>query len=475
MTPFTPHRRMKTLLLLSALGWILAFATPVRAAANGPQLPPHTKARLANGLTLLLMEQHEVPLVSLHAVIKAGSLADPDGREGLALLTAQLLRRGTATRNAAQISSELDFIGATLEVGGDPDRAFLAAEFMQKDTATALELLSDLLRQPKFEAAEVEKLVKQTVDGIKAEKEEAQAVLGRYYAGALFGAHPYSRSPDGDERSVAAITRADVAAFYDRHYGPETTLIAVVGDFATADMQKALEARFGGWASRNRTAPPTPPAPTPVAGRRLLLVDKPDSTQTYFAIGNVGIPRNHPDRTTIELVNLLLGGRFTSWLNEALRINSGLTYGARSRFTQRLVAGPFAISSFTANTNTVKAIDMALDVLARLHRDGVNETQLQSAKDYLKGQFPPRIETSDELAPLLADLEFYGLDDREVNELFARIDAVSTADVRRVIDRHFPKDNLVFTLIGKAAEIEPAVKKYAPELTRRSIDDPGFK
>ena len=104
MTPFTPHRRMKTLLLLSALGWILAVATPVRAAANGPQLPPHTKARLANGLTLLLMEQHEVPLVSLHAVIKAGSLADPDGREGLALLTAQLLRRGTATRNAVGIA-----------------------------------------------------------------------------------------------------------------------------------------------------------------------------------------------------------------------------------------------------------------------------------------------------------------------------------------------------------------------------------
>lgn len=457
------------------VSWFLAGASVARAADEGPQLPPHRRVALANGLTLLFMEQHEVPLVSVQIVVRAGGVTDPAGKEGLALLTAELLRRGTARRTADQIASELDFIGGTLEIGGDPDRVFLASEFMKKDTGAALDLLSDLLRHPGFPDAEVEKVIRQRVDGIKQAKEEARAVLPHYFAAALFGRHPYARPPEGDERSLASIRREDVVACYERLYGPETTLLAVAGDFVSAEMERVLAEKLGDWKSRGRPLPPLPPSPAPVQGRKLLLVNKPDSTQTHFAIGNVGIARHHPDRTGVELINLLFGGRFTSMLNEALRVNSGLTYGARSRFSQHRVAGPFALSSFTANASTVKAIDLALEVLQTLHRDGVSEGQLRSAKDYYKGQFPPRIETTDQLAALLADLEFYGLDEREVNGLFARIDAFTTADARRIIDRHFPREHLVFALIGKAAEIEAAVKHYAPQVERREIEQPGFQ
>jgi predicted Zn-dependent peptidase len=466
---------MRTRSILYILAWLLAGASVGWAAGEGPQLPRHRKVALTNGLTLLLMEQHEVPLVSVQIVVRAGGVADPAGKEGLALLTAELLRRGTQRRTADQIASELDFIGGTIEIGGDPDRVFLVSEFMKKDTAAALDLLSDLLRHPNFPGAEVEKLIKQRVDGIKQDKEEARAVLPHYFAAALFGSHPYARPPEGDERSLASIQRDDVAAFYERLYGPETTILAVAGDFVSAEMEHTLAEKLDGWKPRGRTGTSQPPTPNPIKGRKLLLVNKPDSTQTYFAIGNVGIARNNPDRTGVELVNLLFGGRFTSMLNEALRVNSGLTYGARSRFEAHQIAGPFLISSFTANPTTVKAIDMALDVLQTLHRDGVSEEQLRSAKDYLKGQFPPRIETTDQLAALLADLEFYGLDEREVNELFQRIDAFTTADARRVIDRYFPRENLVFALIGKSAEIEAAVKRYAPQIEKREIEQPGFK
>jgi zinc protease len=444
------------------------------AAGEGPQLPSSRKLALTNGLTAVLMEQHEVPLISIRAVVRAGAVTDPEDREGLALLTAELLRRGTRHRTAEQIASELDFIGGSLDIGGDLDRVFLAAEFMKKDTAVALDLLSDLLRYPSFPAMEVEKLIKQRVDGIKQDKEEAREGLPRYFAAALFGRHPYARPPEGDEQSLASIGRDHVAAFYDRHYGPETTILTVVGDFTSADMERALTERFADWKSRGRTESAPPVTPEAVKGRRLLLVNKPDSPQTFFAIGNVGIARNNPDRTGVDLVNLLLGGRFTSMLNEALRINSGLTYGARSRFERYRVAGPFSISSFTPNATTAKAIDMALDVLEKLHREGVSDEQLRSAKDYLKGQFPPRIETTDQLAALWADLEFYGLDAREVNELFQRIDAFTTSDARRIIRQYFPREHLVFALIGKAGEIETAVKKYAPEMDRREIDRPGF-
>lgn len=466
---------MKTRSILSIVVCLLACTPAGWAAGEGPQLPPYRKVALTNGLTLLLMEQHKVPLVSVEVVVRAGAVADPEGKEGLAVLTAELLRRGTQRRTADEIAAELDFIGGSLEIGGDPDRVFLASEFMAKDTAAALDLLGDVLQHPGFPSNEVEKLVQQKVDGVKQDKEEAGEVLPRYFAAALFGHHPYARSSEGDEKSLASIQRADVAAFYDQYYGPETTIVAVAGDFVPAEMERALAEKLAGWAPRGRKGSLPPPAPAVVKGRKLRLINKPDSTQTYFAIGNVGIARDNPDRTGIELVNLLFGGRFTSMLNAALRIDSGLTYGAHSRFAQHQVAGPFAITSFTANPTTVQTIDLALEVLEKLHRDGVSEAQLRSAKDYLKGQFPPHIETTDQLAAVLADLEFYGLSAREVNELFPRIDAFTTAEARRIIQQYFPRENLVFVLIGKASEIEASVGKYAPHLEKREIDQPGFK
>jgi DNA-directed RNA polymerase len=215
-------------------------------------------------------------------------------------------------------------------------------------------------------------------------------------------------------------------------------------------------------------------APRLFQGNKLVLVNKADATQTFFMIGNVGIRRGDPDRTGVNVVNTVFGGRFTSMLNEALRINSGLTYGAFSRFEGHQVAGPFAISSFTRNETTTNALDMALDVLRRLHREGLSESQLRSAKAYLKGQFPPRLETTDQLAALLADLEFFGLDDREINELFARVDSVTVGEARRLIRNHFPLENLVLVLIGKADEIKAAVAKYAPQLEVKDITHPGF-
>ncbi|MFN7929090.1 MAG: pitrilysin family protein [Blastocatellia bacterium] len=283
-----------------------------------------------------------------------------------------------------------------------------------------------------------------------------------------------ARPEDGDEKSLAAIKRLDVVNFYDKNFGPEATTIAVVGDFDLASMLNALTAKFGGW--KQKGSAPTAKLTAPVAsqGKKLLLVDKPDSTQTYFLIGNVGIARTNADRVGIQVVNTVFGGRFTSILNDALRVNSGLTYGARSSFTQQQVAGPFVISTYTQNKTTVQAIDMALDLLKQLHAQGLSAEQLKSAKAYIKGTFPPNIETNDQLARLLVDLELYGLTESEINDYFAQIDALTLADVRRIIHQYYPLENLVFTLIGKADEIREQVKKYAPQLDEKKISQPGF-
>jgi predicted Zn-dependent peptidase len=161
-------------------------------------------------------------------------------------------------------------------------------------------------------------------------------------------------------------------------------------------------------------------------------------------------------------------------LNEALRVESGLTYGVQSSFDSRKDPGVFGIYSFTRNETTAQALDLALQVLEKLHKEGVTAQQLASAKSYIKGQFPPSIETSSQLARRIAQNEFYGLDDSEINQLEARIDAVSPEMARQVIEKHFPTENLVFTVIGKTSEIGPVVKKYAEKQDARAISEPGF-
>jgi len=218
----------------------------------------------------------------------------------------------------------------------------------------------------------------------------------------------------------------------------------------------------------------TIPEATPFSGKKLLLVDKPDSTQTFFVVGNLGINRTNADRVYINIINTLFGGRFTSMLNSELRIKSGLSYGARSSFTERKVRGPFLISTYTRNETTEKAIDLTLDVMKRLREKGITEEELKSAKTYIKGQFPPTIETNDQLAGTLTQLELYGLDENEVNGLYARIDSMTMADAQRVIKQYFPLDDLVFVLIGKAEEIKKVAQKYAQKLDSKSINQPGF-
>jgi predicted Zn-dependent peptidase len=443
------------------------------AAAQTLHMPPHEKYVLKNGLTVLLLEKHGVPMINLFAIVKTGSTADPVGEEGLASITAGLLRKGTKARTAQQFAADFDFIGGEFEADAGADYSSVSAEFLTKDLARGLELFSDALLHPTFPQAEVEKLLAQSIDGVRGAKDDPQQVLGAYYDGYLYGTHPYGRPSGGDEVSLQRIKRDAIVRLYEAIYAPGNTLLAVAGEFNGAEMRKKLEDVFGGWPARTVAASPIAATP-PAKGKRLLLVDKDDATQTYFAFGNVGIARNDPDRVAIRVVNTIFGGRFTSELNEALRVESGYTYNVSSFFDSRKAPGPFEISSFTKNETTTPAIDLALQVLEKLHKHGVTDEQLKSAKSYIKGQFPPNIETSRQLAQIIASHEFYGLGDEEINQLEARVDAVTPEVAKQVIQKHFPAENLVFVLIGKTSAIGKAVEKYAEKRDARAITEPGF-
>ena len=465
------NRKIKPLRFLVSAVLALGFAWT--SIAQTLKLPPHEKIVLKNGLTLLLLEKHGVPIVDFAAIVKGGSVADPAGQEGLASVTAGLLRKGTAKRSAQQFAADLDFIGAEFGADASTDYSALSCEFLAKDVDKGLDLFSDALLHPAFAPAEVDKLLAQEIDGIKAAKDEAQSVALNYYYGYLFGKHPYGRPGGGDELSLARIKRDAIAKFYETNYAPGNTILAIAGEFNSTQMRAKIEQALGGWTAKP-AALPAVPAPLPVKGKKLLLVDKPDSTQTFFVFGNVGTAENDPDRVAIRVVNTIFGGRFTSELNEALRVESGLTYGAAAFFDSRKEPGAFAIYSYTKNESTVQAIDLALQVLAKLHREGVSAEQLASAKSYIKGQFPPSIETSEQLAKRIAANEFYGLDDDEINKLEERVDAVTPEIAKQVIAKHFPEDNLVFMLIGKASEISGGVKRYTAQQDTRKISEPGF-
>jgi predicted Zn-dependent peptidase len=250
------------------------------------------------------------------------------------------------------------------------------------------------------------------------------------------------------------------------------TFIAV-GDFDPAAMKSLLASSLGrmgkgephGWKTAARPAGPS----------RLLLVNKPDATQTYFEIGHAGVDRKHPDRTAIQVVNTLFGGRFTSMLNDALRVNAGLTYGARSGFDNDRLTGAFRISSYTRTAATVQAIDMALDLLRKLREQGISAGQLQSAKAYLKGMYPTRtMETAGQLAGVLADIETFGLSRGEFDDYFARVDAVTLDQANAAAKKYFGSEPLRFVLLGNAGAIRDQVKKYAPEMAEIEVTAPGY-
>jgi zinc protease len=450
---------------------LLTFAATL--PAQKLQIPPHEKVVLKNGLTVLLLEKRGVPIVDVSALIKTGAIADPLGQEGLASITAGLLRKGSKSHTAQQFADDIDFIGGSFDADAGADYSSASAEFLTKDITKGFDLLSDAILHPTFPQDEVDKLLAQSIDGVKASKDSANAVIFDYYEGYLYDGKAYGRPTGGDEVSLAKIKRDSIVKFYETYYTPGNTILAVAGDFNAAEVKKKIEDTFGAWAAK--------PAPAvkwdsvaPSKGKRLLLVNKSDATQTFFVFGNIGTSATDPDRVAIRVVNTVFGSRFTSMLNEALRVESGLTYGAGSFFRSAKMPGPFAIYSFTRNETTDKALELALEILKKLHTGGLTAEQLASAKSYMKGQFPPTVETSAQLAHLIASNEFYGLTDDEVNLLDQRIDAVTPEIAKQVIAKHFPSENLVFVLIGKSSEIAAGVKKFADKQDSRDITAPGF-
>ncbi len=441
----------------------------------GVTLPPAERLVLDNGTVIILSENREVPLIGVQAIVKGGGVADPPGKSGLARLFASLIEKGAGERDAAAFAEAIDAVGGRLTAAAGLEDITISGDFLARDADLAVELLADMLRRPKLDRAELRKQSDRAINFILAAKDSDPGDLVPLYAGAfLFGEHAYGRPVEGSETSLAAISHRDVLRYYEQQVGGDRLIVSVSGHFDPAAMRARLSAAFADW--RAATEPlPEVPAAEKQAGRRVLLVDKPGATQTYFWIGNVGVARNYDRRADLDIANTVFGGRFTSMLNTALRIESGLTYGARSRLTRPSQPGSVGIVSYTQTEATVEAIDMALGVLSTLRDLGLDEPSIASAQNYVLGQFPMRLETAAQLAAQFAALEAYGLDRNFVDAYGAQIAEVGVDSVAAVIAAVYPPpDDLVFVLLGDGEAIREAIGKYGP-VTEMSIRDPEFR
>ena len=442
----------------------VVFMFPVLAQTKSAafKLPPYEKFVLPNGLTIYLMEQHEVPVINVTAIVPAGAIYDGD-KSGLASLTAECLQHGTKNYTKQALEEELDFIGASLSTYASKESAGLAARFVTKDQDKVFMIIKEVLLTPAFNAEEFDKEKKRTLVNLEQAKESPRQVIGGYWDKFIYGDHVYGNLVSGNTSTVSKLTREDLLAFYKANYMPNGSAIAVAGDFNSKAMKQKLTTLFSEWKKSNQPqqnlAVKTITYPTSTG---VLLVNKEDARETTFYIGGKGVNRNNPDYVAIEVINTAFGGRFTSWLNDKLRVNSGLTYGASSRFSSLKNAGTFLISTFTATKTTEPTINGALEVLDSLHKYGIDDKTLASAKNYVKGQFPPRYETSGQLANLLTQMFWYGFDDSFINNFQNNVDGLTAEKAKEIVAKYFPKDKLQFVLVGKSADIKKIAEKYGP-------------
>lgn len=463
---------MNRLLLL----WLVLCAPLIAgpAQAQGVTLPDVHRVELENGAVLILHEKRDVPLIGLQAIIRGGAVSDPDGKQGLSSLLAGMLEKGAGDRDAAAFAETVDAVGGSLSARAGLESMTISAEFLARDADLLVELLVDMLREPALDAAEMRKLRDRRINLIRAAKDGDPRRLSPVYGSAfLFGEHPYGTPVDGSEESLAQITHRDLLGYYRDYVGADRLIVAVAGDFDAAALADQLSAAFADW--RKAAAPlPEFDAPVPQQGRRVLLVDKPGATQSYFWIGNVGVDIKYAQRAELDIANTLFGGRFTSLLMDELRTKAGLTYGAYSVLLRPSKAGSVAIVSYTKTDSTIEAMDLALSLLVRLRAEGFGDDLIRSGQNYILGQFPPRLETAAQLAGQFARLVAYGLDASYVDDYGDAIAGADGESIRSVINAVYPEsDNLVFSVLGDADLIRDDIAKYGP-VTEMLMTDPRF-
>lgn len=420
-------------------------------------LPPIVTRELPNGLKLMIVEQHELPLADFILVVGRGGTVDPSGKGGAGNLTSSMLTEGTTTRTSLQIADQVAFLGINLNANSSWDASTVALHTPTAQLDSALALFADVALRPAFPDQDFQRVKKNRLTSLIQLKDRPTAIADQAYASILYGAgHPYGHQLTGTEASINGMTTADLRLFYQANFVPNNSTLIIVGDVTPAQIERKINALFGGW-KKGAVAPYGFSDAPKANATTVYLIDKPGAAQSSFRIGSIGVPRSTRDYFALNVLNTILGGSFTSRLNQNLREKHGYTYGARSRFDMRQSAGPFTASAEIVAAKTDSGLVEFMNELNAV-RDTVPAIELRKSKRYLQLGMPGDFETTQQIANQLVPVALYGLSLDYYNNYVSNIEAVTQADVQRVARQYINPANLAIVVVGDRKSIEEGLK-----------------
>ncbi len=422
------------------------------------KLPTAESFKLANGLTVLLVERHNLPILAANLVTLTGSEANPVNRPGLAGFTADMLQEGTKNRPALKLADDVDQIGAQLNTGSTSDMSQVTIRSLTRNEDAAFDVLSDVVLHPAFDEKEVDRIRSRRQTALLQEKDNPSAIARKASYLALYGPnHPYGYLESGTVDSNKAITREDLSKFWQSGYVPGNSALVVVGDITQPVLKQMAEKYFGKWTgSAERRLPPRINSnPT----RSILVIDKPDAPQTAVRFASIAAQRSTPDYVSLEVMNTALGGLFSSRLNMNLREQHGYTYGAFSTFLMRRAPGPFLAYASIRTDATGPAVREMFGEIERIRRSQLSDEELKMSKGAFEQSLAGRFETSPETAATVGDLFVYSLPLDYYNTLPPKIKSVTGVDVQRVASQYLKPEAMVVVAVGDKAKIAPELKK----------------
>jgi zinc protease len=408
------------------------------------------KEVLPNGLTVLIVPRHNLPVVKVNLIIKSGATEEPQELAGLASLTASLMNEGTTQRSSEQISEEVEFMGASLGASAAQDYSSVSLSILKKDIDKGFELFSDILLHPTFAQEEINRKVELLKSSFIAREESPGFLAGRAYINEIFEGHPYGRLTSGTSETIQRIKQKDIKKFHKTHFRPNNAILAVVGDISTEEVDALINKYLKKWKKKKvrKTSLPLIKATT----HNVIKINR-DLTQATIYLGHKGVARDHQDYYALNVMNYVLGGGgFSSRLMDKVRDDMGLAYGIYSSFSASMHGGSFTVKVQTRNDAAQTVIDEVLRQIESIRTDGITAEELEGAKAFMTGSFPRRVDSMGKIASFLAIVEFYGLGLTYPEDYPKLINAITLEDIKRVANTHLSLENYTLVIVADQAK-----------------------